>query len=162
MLRDELEDHAAVLLAARALSGVPELPATIVAVHINAEAERMGQLAREVADIARTRRAWVSIPAALVDVLRELSDVCLHTAATAADVVESHGSVSVSEPAGGEDDVNRLRHLLYRQLLSRSGAIDVDAAIDVTLAARCYERFTEHAVALAHVGGLLAVGAPRG
>jgi phosphate uptake regulator len=55
-----------------------------------------------------------------------------------------------------------LRHLLYQQLLSNSGVIDVDAAIDLTLAARCYERFAEHAKAVAHRGALLAVGAPRG
>ena len=76
VLRDEVEDHAAVLLALRAQSGVPELSATVAAIHINAEAEDMGQLAREVADIARTRRAWASIPAPLLDVLRELSEVC--------------------------------------------------------------------------------------
>jgi hypothetical protein len=83
-LGDELEDHAAVLLAIRAQSRVPELPTTIAAVHVNAEAERMGQLAREVADIARTPRAWASIPAPLLGVLRELSEGCLDTAAKAA------------------------------------------------------------------------------
>ncbi|MGO9036034.1 phosphate signaling complex PhoU family protein [Mycobacterium sp.] len=161
-LRRELEDHAAVLLALRAQSRVPELPVTIAAVHVNAEAERMGQLAREVADIARTRRAWASIPAPLLGVLRELSEGCLDTAAKAADVVESHTTIGVAELTRGDDNMNRLRHLLYQQLLSNSGVIDVDAAIDLTLAARCYERFAEHAKAVAHRGALLAVGAPRG
>ncbi len=41
-LRHELEDHAAVLLALRAQARVPELPTTIAAVHVNAEAERWG------------------------------------------------------------------------------------------------------------------------
>ena len=81
----------------------------------------MGQLAREVADIARTRRAWASIPAPLLDVLRELSEVCLDTAAKAADVVESHTTIGVAELTGGDDNVNRLRQMLYQQLLSNSG-----------------------------------------
>jgi phosphate transport system protein len=161
-LGDELEDHAAVLLAIRAQSRVPELPTTIVAVHVNAEAERMAQLAREVADIARTRRAWASIPAPLLGVLRELSEGCLDTAAKAANVVESHTTISVAELTRGDDNMNRLRRLLYQQLLSNSGVIDVDAAIDLTLAARCCERFAEQAKAVAHRGALLAVGAPRG
>ena len=38
---------------------------------------------------------------------------------------------------------------------------DVHAAIDLTLAARAYERYAEHAVAVAHRAALLAVGAPR-
>jgi phosphate transport system protein len=157
-LRDEVEDHAAAILAARACSTVAELPATIAAVHINAEVECMGRLAREVADIARTRRAWPSIPA--VATLRELSEVCLDMAAKAANVVESHGAVGVAELDGGDDEVDRLRQLLYWHLLSSSGAIDIDAGIDLTLAARCYERYAEHAVAVARRGALLAVGAP--
>jgi len=161
-LRHELEDHAAVFLALRAQSRVPKLPATLAAVHINAEAERMGQLAREVADIARTRRACASIPAPLLGVLRELSEVCLDTAVKAADVVESHTTIGVAELARCDDNVDRLRHRLYQQLLSNSSVIDVDAAIDLTLAARCYERFAEHAKAVVHRGALLAVGAPRG
>jgi phosphate transport system protein len=159
-LRHEIEDHAAMLLA-RAQSAVAELPATLAAVHINAEVERVGQLAREVADIARTRRAWASIPAPPLGVLRELSEVCLDLAAKAADVVETHGDVAMAELDGSEDEVDRLRQLLYRKLLSPSGVIDIDAAIDLTLAARCYERFAEHAVAVAHRGPLLAVGAPK-
>jgi phosphate transport system protein len=125
------------------------------------EAERMGQLAREVADISRTQRAWASIPAPLLGVLRELSEVCLDLAAKAADVVESHGAVAVAELDGSEDEVDRLRQLLYWKLLSPTGAIDVDAAIDLTLAARCYERFAEHALAVAHRGAQLAVGVPK-
>ena len=165
-LRHELEDHAAVLLALRAQSRVPELPTTIAAVHVNAEAERMGQLAREVADIARTRRAWASIPAPLLAVFRELSEGCLDTADWDAELGEPVLHVRLAEDGyeltGGDDNVNRLRHLLYQQLLSNSGVIDVDAAIDLTLAARCYERFAEHAKAVAHRGALLAMGAPRG
>jgi phosphate transport system protein len=160
-LRRELEDHAAALLTLRAQSMAPELPATIAAVHINAEAEHMGQLARDVADIARTRRAWTSIPDPLRGMLRELSEVSLDTAVKAADVVESHGAVAVAQLDGTEDEVDRLRQLLYRKLLSPSGAIDVDGAIDLTLAARCYERFAEHALAVARRGALLAVGAPK-
>jgi len=160
-LRYEIEDHAAVLLAARDRSTLEELPATIAAVHINAEAEHMGQLAREVAEIARTRRERAPIPAPLLRVLRELSEVCLDIAAKASDVVESHGAVGVVELDAGDDEVDRLRQLLYWQLLSRSDVIDVGAAIDLTLAARCYERYAEHAAAVAHRGVLLAVGAPR-
>ena len=158
-LRHELEDQAAAHMAAHARSTVAELPATVAAVHIHAEAERMGQLAREVADIARTRRAWASIPAPLLGVLRELSEVCLDMAVKAANVVESHGKVDVAEVDRG-DEVDRLEQSLFQQLLSWSAGIDVHAAIDLTLAARAYERYAEHAVAVAHRASLLAVGAP--
>jgi phosphate transport system protein len=147
-------------MAARARSAVAGLAATVAAVHINAEAERMGQPAREVADIAHTRRAWASIPAPLLSVLRELSEVCLDIAVKAASVVESHGKVGVAEADRG-DEADRLEQSLFEQLLSRSAGIDVHAAIDLTLAARAYERYAEHAVAVAHRAALLAVGAPR-
>ena len=134
-LRHEFEDQTAAHLAARARSAVAELPAIVAAAHINAEAERMGQLAREVADIARTRRAWASIPAPLLGAVRELSEVCLDMAVRAANVVESHGEVGVAEVDRG-DEVARLEQALFQQLLPRSAGIDVHAAIDLTLAAR--------------------------
>jgi hypothetical protein len=56
--------------------------------------------------------------------------------------------------------VNRLRQLLYQQLLSNSGLIDVDAAIDLTLAARL-GTFAEYARAIARCGALLAVGGAK-
>jgi phosphate transport system protein len=68
-LHRQVEDHAAVLLASGVRLAGAELPAVIAAAHINAEAERMGHLAREVAEIARTRRSWASIPAPLLGVL---------------------------------------------------------------------------------------------
>ena len=119
----------------------------------------MGQLAREVADIARTRRAWTSIPASLLGVLRELTEVCLDMAVKAADVLESQRKVGVAEADRG-DEADRLAQLLFEQLLSGSAGIDVHAAIDLTLAARAYERYAEHAVAIAHRAALLATGAP--
>jgi phosphate transport system protein len=158
-LRHELEDQAAAYMAARVHSTVAELPATVAAVHIHAEAERMGQLAREVADIASTRRAWASIPAPLLGALRELSEVCLDMAVKAATVLESHANVGVAEVDRG-DEVDRLENSLFQQLLAWSAGIDVHAAIDLTLAARAYERYAEHAVAVAHRAALLAVGAP--
>ena len=158
-LRRELEDQAAADIAARAHSAAAGLATTVAAVHINAEAERMGQLAREVTDIARTRRAWASIPAPLLGVLRELSKVCLDMAFKAANVVESHGEVGVAE-VDRVAEADRLEQSLFEQLLSRSAGIDVHAAIDLTLAARAYERYAEHAVALAHRAALLAVRAP--
>ena len=78
----------------------------------------------------------------------------------AANVVESHGEVGVVEVDRG-DEVDRLEQALFAQLLPLSAGIDVDAAIDLTLAARAYQRYAEHAVAVAHRAALLAVGAPR-
>ena len=159
-LRHELEDQAAAYIVARAHSTVAELPTTVAAVHIHAEAECMGQLAREVADIARTRRAWASIPAPLLGVLRELSEVCLNMAVKAATVLESQGKVGVAGVDRG-DEVDRLDKSLFQQLLSWSAGIDIHAAIDLTLAARAYERYAEHALAVARRAALLAVGTPR-
>jgi phosphate transport system protein len=160
-LHRQIEDHAALLLAIRAHSARVELPTMIAAAHINAEAERMGQLARELAEIARTRRSWASIPAPLLGVLGDLSEVCLDVATKAAEIVESYETVGAAELDKRRDEVDRLKQLLYEQLLSRPGIIDVDAAIDLTMAARCYERYVDLAVAVANYGALLAMGTPR-
>jgi phosphate transport system protein len=160
-LHRQVENHAGVLLATRARSTKVDLPAMIAAAHINAEAESMGRLAQEVAEIARTRRSWASIPAPLLGMLGELSEVCLDVATKAAEVVESSGTVSVVELDERADEVDRLQQVLYQQLLSPPGIVDVDAAIDLTMAARCYQRYADLAVTIASYGPLLAIGMPR-
>ncbi|MEV4604744.1 hypothetical protein AB0K15_46265 [Amycolatopsis sp. NPDC049253] len=157
-LRREVDSHATDTLADRRRSAESKLlPATIAAVHINAEAEVMGQLAREVADIARTRRSWPSIPEAMLEALREVSGICLDMTVKAADVVESRGAVGIAELAGFDASADRAQRLLYRRLLSRGASIDADAAVDLTLVARCYERFAWHAMAVARRAVLLDV-----
>ena len=158
-LRYELEDQAALNLVAYSRSAMSDLPTTIAVAHINAEAERMGLLARELADIAGTRRTWASIAPKLLDMLRELSEVCLEAAVKAADVVESPGT-AVGAEVDCTEEVKRLSDLLYQQLLFETAGIDVHAAVDFTFAASCYERYAEHAVAVAHRATLLAVAAP--
>ena len=120
-----------------------------------------GQLAREVTDIARTRRAWASIPAPLLGVLRELSEVCLDMAFKQP-MSWSHTAKSAwwRLDRGDENGSITSRRCL-RSCFPLSAGIDVDAAIDLTLAARAYQRYAEHAVAVAHRAALLAVGAPR-
>jgi phosphate transport system protein len=78
----------------------------------------------------------------------------------AANVVESHGEVGVAE-VDRVAEADRLEQSLFEQLLCRSAGIDVHAAIDLTLAARAYERYAEHAVAVAHRAAMLAARAPR-
>jgi phosphate uptake regulator len=57
--------------------------------------------------------------------------------------------------------VDRLQQVLFQQLLSPPGIADVDAAIDLTMAARCYQRYADLAVTVASYGPLLAIGTPR-
>ncbi|MGW4490322.1 phosphate signaling complex PhoU family protein [Amycolatopsis sp. NPDC004368] len=157
-LRREVDSHATDTLAVRRRSAESKLlPATIAAVHINAEAEDMGQLAREVADIARTRRSWASVPEALLEALREVSGICLRMTVGAADAVESRGAAGIAELAGFNVSADRAQRSLYRGLLSEGGSIEADAAVDLTLVARCYERFAWHAMAVARRAVLLDV-----
>ncbi|MFI5615705.1 phosphate signaling complex PhoU family protein [Amycolatopsis sp. NPDC051903] len=157
-LRREVDSHATETLAVRRRSAEPMLvPATIAAVHINAEAEVIGQLAREVADIARTRRCWPSVPETVREALREVSGICLVMMGKAADVVESRGAAGIAELAACDASADRAQRVLYRRLLSRDCPIDADAAVDLTLVARCYERFAWHAMAVGRRALLLDV-----
>jgi phosphate uptake regulator len=158
-LNHALEDHAATVLAARGRLGKGQLPTVIAAVHVNSEAEALGALARQLADIAVDRRSRPAFPADVSAVLSRISQACL---AAVAQAVESMAFPSGSACSDGQVKVAVLRQELYRHLLSGAGGVDVASACEATLAARYYERGVAHAVSvIEHCALLPDHAAPR-
>lgn len=48
------------------------------------------------------------------------------------------------------DRVDRLHRVVFTALLSTQNPYTIEQAVDVTLLSRCYERFADHAVSVAH------------
>lgn len=147
-----LEDHAATVLAARGRLGTGQLPTVIAAVHVNAEVEALGALARQLGDIAVDRCSRPAFPTEVSAVLRKMEEACLDAVAQAAEVM--------AFPSGWADSdrqakIAELRRELYRDLLSGANAVDVASACEATLAARYYERGVAHAASVIEHGALL-------
>jgi phosphate transport system protein len=111
--------------------------------------ERMGDLAVHIAKQVRLRYPNPSIPAELSDTFREMGDAAKKIVVAIGRVVEANDTSLADEIKTYDDTLDRLHRELFSAVLSDDWSHGVEAAIDVTLLSRFYERFGDHAVTVA-------------
>ncbi|MCW2598157.1 MAG: Phosphate-specific transport system accessory protein PhoU [Jatrophihabitans sp.] len=147
-LRVELEDRAFQMIA-RQQPVATDLRVLITTLHLVADLERMGDLALHVAKIARLRFPDAAVPEEARDVIAQMGEVARSLVTKVGDVVEGR-DVSLAQAIEAEDDsMDALRRKLFTLVLSPRWAHGTEAAIDMTLLGRYYERYADHAVAVA-------------
>ncbi|MEO9140412.1 MAG: phosphate signaling complex protein PhoU [Jatrophihabitans sp.] len=147
-LREDLEDRAFAMIAQQQPVAT-DLRTLITTLHLVADLERMGDLALHVAKIARLRFPEAAVPAEVRDVIAQMGDVARSLVVKVADVVEGR-DVQLAQAIEAEDDsMDALRRKLFTLVLSPRWAHGTEAAIDMTLLGRYYERYADHAVAVA-------------
>jgi phosphate transport system protein len=114
-----------------------------------ADLERMGDLALHVAKIARLRFPECAVPDEARDVIAQMGEVALSLVQKVADVVDGR-DISLAHAIEAEDDsMDALRRKLFTLVLSPRWAHGTESAIDLALLGRYYERYADHAVAVA-------------
>jgi phosphate transport system protein len=147
-LREELEDRCFQIVA-RQQPVATDLRVLITTLHLIADLERMGDLALHVAKIARMRYPDVAVPIEARDVISQMGQVAGSLVAKVADVVEGR-DVELAQAIEAEDDsMDALHRKLFTIVLSPNWNYGTEAAIDMTLLGRYYERYADHAVSVA-------------
>ena len=147
-LRNELEDRSFRLIAQQQPVAT-DLRVLVSTLHLVADLERMGYLALHIAKIARLRYPDLAVPAEARDVISQMGEVAMSLVHKVADVVEGR-DVELALAIEAEDDsMDALRRKLFTIVLSPNWAHGTEAAIDMTLLGRYYERYADHAVAVA-------------
>jgi phosphate transport system protein len=147
-LRADLEDRAFQMIA-RQQPVATDLRVLITTLHLVADLERMGDLALHVAKIARLRFPECAVPDEARDVIAQMGEVAQSLVNKVADVVEGR-DISLAHAIEGEDDsMDALRRKLFTLVLSPRWAHGTESAIDLALLGRYYERYADHAVAVA-------------
>jgi len=149
LARERVDDTAFSLLSLQQpVAG--DLRMIVAALRMASELERMGDLSVHVAKIARLRVPEVAVP----DVLRPTME---RMAETAEDMVRRVRSIIVDRDVeaaielGRDDEVmDQLRRKSFTELLSNDWVHGVEAAVDVALLGRYYERIADHAVSVAN------------
>ena len=147
-LRESLDQRAFDLLA-RQQPVATDLRALIAALRMSADLERMGDLARHVAKIARRRHPESAIPAQLRATVLEMSQVAARVVTKTGSVVASRDLDAARELERDDDEMDRLHRQLLTSLLDERNNFGVETAVDVALVGRYYERFADHAVSVA-------------
>jgi phosphate transport system protein len=146
-IRDELDRRAMDLLA-RQQPVASDLRTIVATLKMSGDLERMGDLARHVARAARRRFPESAVPAPLRATIVEMGQVAERLVAKTGSVIASRDVQAALEIETDDDDMDRLHRALFTELLDVSAPYSVEAAIDVTLVSRYYERFADHAVAV--------------
>lgn len=147
-LRESLDQRAFDLLA-RQQPVATDLRALIAALRMSADLERMGDLARHVAKVARRRHPESAIPAKLRATVLEMSQVAARVVTKTGSIVASRDLDAARELERDDDEMDRLHRQLLTSLLDERNDFGVETAVDVALVGRYYERFADHAVSVA-------------
>ena len=111
--------------------------------------ERMGDLAVHIAKQVRLRYPNPSIPSDLAATFMEMGEAAKKIVFAIGRVVESNDTSLADDIKTYDDTLDRLHRELFTAVLSDDWSHGVEAAIDVTLLSRFYERFGDHAVTVA-------------
>jgi len=147
-LRVDLEDRAFQMIA-RQQPVASDLRLLITTLHLVSDLERMGDLALHVAKIARLRYPEAAVPEEARDVIAQMGEVARSLVQKVADVVEGRDIELAKEIEAEDDSMDALRRKLFTLVLSPRWSHGTEAAIDMTLLGRYYERYADHAVAVA-------------
>ena len=147
-LRDDLEDRSFSLIAQQQPVAT-DLRVLVSTLHLVADLERMGYLALHIAKIARLRYPELAVPPEARDVISQMGKVAMSLVHKVASVVSGR-DIELAQAIEAEDDsMDALRRKLFTIVLSPKWAHGTEAAIDMTLLGRYYERYADHAVAVA-------------
>jgi phosphate transport system protein len=111
--------------------------------------ERMGDLAVHIAKAARLRYPSKAIPEELVDTFRSMGHYAEKIVEQTHKVLATHELSIAKDIEASDDKLDEIHRELFRIVLSVDWNHGVEAAVDVTLLSRYYERFGDHAVSIA-------------
>ncbi len=144
----EVEARAFDLLA-RQQPVASDLRVLVTSLRMVADLERMGDNAAHVAKIARRRYPSSAVPPALRSTVLQMGHAAEEIVAKAGSVVAGRDLKLAAELEKDDDVMDELHRQLFTAILDDRWDQGVEAAIDITLVGRHYERFADHAVSVA-------------
>jgi phosphate transport system protein len=156
-LQVDLEERSLALLARQAPVAT-DLRLLVAGLRMSADLERMGDLARHVAKLARMRYPESAIPAELRATVLQMGQIAERIVAKTGSVIASRDLDVAGELETDDDVMDSLHRELFAVLLDDEWEHGIETAVDVTLCGRYYERFADHAVSVAQRVTFLVTG----
>lgn len=146
--REVVEEKAFVLLSTQQpVAG--DLRTIVAALRMVTELERMGDLSAHVAKIARLRVPHVAVPDEVRPTVEGMAKVALEMVTEVRRVIADRDIDAAVRLAETDDQMDYLRRTSFSELLSSEWAHGVEAAVDIALLGRYYERIADHSVSIA-------------
>lgn len=151
-------DERAVELLARQAPVATDLRVVVAGLRMSSTIERMGDLARHVAKVARLRFPHQVVPEDLGPLFAEMGATGVRLAEKAGQVIASRDLAVAAEMGPDDDALDDLHRRVFDELASPSWGHPVQTAVDLTLCSRYFERFGDHAVSLSERVQFLVTG----
>ena len=126
-----------------------DLRQVVTSLRMVADLERMGDLALHVAKVARRRYPSSAVPPELRSTILQMGHAAEEIVAKAGSVVASRDIAMAAQLEKDDDVMDGLHRTLFTVMLAPEWNAGVEAAIDIALVGRYYERFADHAVSVA-------------
>ncbi|CAM2992939.1 MULTISPECIES: phosphate signaling complex protein PhoU [Dermacoccus] len=146
-LRREVDDLAVDLLA-RQQPVATDLRMVVTAMHMSSDIERMGDLARHIAKVARMSAPNVAVPENLRPIIADMARVGQKLVQATGDAIGSKDVYAAVEIGRIDDEMDELHKKVFTTLLG-DWEHGMEAGVNATLLSRYYERYGDHAVAVA-------------
>jgi phosphate transport system protein len=148
-LREVVEENSFALLSLQApVAG--DLRVVVAALRMVAEIERMGDLAVHVAKIARLRTPELAVPEPVRPLLARMAKVAETMTSQVQRIITERDAASAADLVLIDDEMDQLRRATFAAMLNDEWPHGVEAAIDLALLGRYYERIADHAVSVAN------------
>jgi len=136
-------------LMARQQPVAGDLRVLVTSLRMVVDLERTGDYAVHLAKIARRRYPASAVPPEVRSIVLEMGQTAQRIAVKAGSVIASRDLDLAAELLRDDDTMDALHNKLFTAMLSSNWQYGTEAAIDVTLAGRYYERLADHATAVA-------------
>ena len=147
-MRNDIDARAFSLLARQApVAG--ELRLVVATLRMVTELERMGDLAAHVATIARMRYPECAVPDDLRGNFSRMAEVAERMVLGVGSALTDRNIADAEDVQERDAEMDDLRRSQFRLMLGQDWPHGVEAAVDVALLGRYYERIADHADAIA-------------
>ncbi len=147
--REQVEENAFSLLSLQQ-PVARDLRTVVAALRMVAELERMGDLSVHVAKVARLRVPDVAVPEEARPTMTRMAEVAEDMVARVCEVIAGRDVEAAIALGRDDEEMDQLRRTSFSELLSDDWSHGVEAAVDIALLGRYYERIADHAVSIAN------------
>lgn len=135
-----------------------DLRTIVGSLRMSASLERMGDLARHIAQLTRLRYPENAAPAPLVRTFERMAELDKSLIEDVAQLLDTHDLSLVAKIQGTNAEIDDLHAGVFRAIADAGWTGSPALAVDAALASRYFERFADHGVSVARKVSYLVTG----
>ncbi|MFW7413824.1 phosphate signaling complex protein PhoU [Demequina sp. SO4-18] len=145
---EETVDERCVLLIAQQQPVGLDLRSIVASLRISAALERMGDLAQHIAEAARRAYPGSAIPAGHEEIFTGMAEAAKKAATEVIELLETRDLNLAAQIVSDDDALDQLHAQAYKTMLADDYSGSAQETLDISLLARFFERFGDHAVSV--------------